>query len=93
LHPGARSDAVRVTPGLRAAGTYKYFCDIHPGMIGYVVVRAKGKSIPSARHDAATLKSEIKAQGTPAGKLVKTPGTYHYVCLIHPFMHGTIIVK
>jgi plastocyanin len=21
-----------------------------------------------------------------------TPGTYHYVCLIHPFMHGTIIV-
>jgi plastocyanin len=21
------------------------------------------------------------------------PGTYHYFCLIHPFMHGTIIVK
>jgi plastocyanin len=22
-----------------------------------------------------------------------TPGTYHFVCLIHPFMRGTIVVK
>ena len=22
-----------------------------------------------------------------------TPGTYHFQCLIHPFMHGTIVVK
>ena len=22
-----------------------------------------------------------------------TPGHLHYICLIHPFMHGTIIVK
>jgi plastocyanin len=22
-----------------------------------------------------------------------TPGTYHFVCLIHPFMAGTIVVK
>jgi len=30
----------------------------------------------------------------PSGKLkFSTPGTYHYVCLIHPFMHGTIFVK
>ncbi len=20
------------------------------------------------------------------------PGTYHYICLIHPFMHGTVVV-
>jgi plastocyanin len=30
----------------------------------------------------------------PSSKIdFTTPGTYHYVCLIHPFMHGTIIVK
>ena len=22
-----------------------------------------------------------------------TPGTYHFVCLVHPFMRGTIVVK
>jgi plastocyanin len=22
-----------------------------------------------------------------------TPGTYHFICLIHPFMHGTVVVK
>ncbi|HYB27966.1 MAG TPA: hypothetical protein VEF89_15215 [Solirubrobacteraceae bacterium] len=31
----------------------------------------------------------------PSSELVKftTPGTYHYICLIHPFMIGTIVVK
>ena len=30
----------------------------------------------------------------PSGQIKFTaPGTYHYVCLIHPFMQGTIIVR
>jgi plastocyanin len=29
-----------------------------------------------------------------SGKITFTQaGTYHFICLIHPFMHGTIIVK
>ena len=29
-----------------------------------------------------------------SGKIqFNAPGTYHYICLIHPFMRGTIIVK
>lgn len=35
--------------------------------------------------------------GTPLPASAKvtftTPGTYHYQCMIHPFMHGTIIVS
>jgi plastocyanin len=46
-------------------GTYKYFCDVHPGMIGTVVVKPAGKSIPSAKQDAAAtvaqVTSDIKA--------------------------------
>ncbi len=34
-------------------GVYKYFCDVHYGMVGYVVVRAKGKAVPSARQDTS----------------------------------------
>jgi len=30
----------------------------------------------------------------PSGKIdFTTAGTYQFVCLIHPWMHGTIIVK
>jgi plastocyanin len=39
-------------------GVYKYFCDVHPGMVGYVVVKKAGKKIPSARDDARTLARE-----------------------------------
>jgi plastocyanin len=42
------------------AGTYKYFCDVHPGMVGYVVVRAKGKQVPTAGQDAAALASQVR---------------------------------
>ena len=37
----------------------------------------------------------IKTTPLPASGQIKftAPGTYHYVCLIHPFMRGTIIVR
>jgi plastocyanin len=194
------------------AGTYRFFCDVHPGMVGTVVVKPFGKPIPSAKQDAKALVRQVTAdvkaarkaaaaklppntvslgESTPSGvelftmfpatltvnantvvtfrmskssfethtatfgpaaelkKLAKgfggvsfpaqgvfpsdrvqpitesptahgdgfantgaldndphsatipssgkidftAPGTYHFICLIHPFMHGTIIVK
>jgi plastocyanin len=53
-------------------GVYKYFCDVHVGMIGYVVVLPKGKAIPSAAADKATLASEEAAYVAQAKKLDKT---------------------
>ncbi|MGZ4173598.1 MAG: cupredoxin domain-containing protein, partial [Solirubrobacteraceae bacterium] len=49
------------------AGTYKYFCDVHPNMVGYVVVRPKGKSIPTARQDSVALAVQL-ARGIAAVK-------------------------
>jgi plastocyanin len=43
------------------AGTYKFFCDIHPGMVGTVVVKAAGKTIPSAKQDAKALAAQATA--------------------------------
>ena len=194
-------------------GTYKFFCDVHAGMVGTVTVKPKGQTIPTAKQDLAAsdaqaiadVKSAVKlpkvklpantvsvgesapggvelfnmfpatlqvkagttvtfemsknsrethtvtfgppsylkplAKSFAAGPMITpigtypsdpvqpltltptshgngfvnvgaldqdpttaqihpsstidftTPGTYHYVCLIHPFMHGTIIVK
>jgi plastocyanin len=57
------------------AGTYKFFCDVHPGMIGYVVVKPKGKAIPSATQDAAAQKAQATTAVKQAKKLltVKQP--------------------
>jgi plastocyanin len=52
------------------AGTYKFFCDVHPGMIGSVVVKPKGKAIPSATQDAAAQTAQVTTAVKQAKKLV-----------------------
>ena len=53
-------------------GTYRYFCDVHPGMQGWVIVRPKGKTIPSAKADARALKAEEKHYAREAKRVDKT---------------------
>lgn len=48
-------------------GTYRFFCDVHPGMVGEIVVKPTGQAIPSAAQDAAA----VKAQVTSALKALK----------------------
>jgi plastocyanin len=42
-------------------GTYKYYCDVHPGMVGYVTVKPKGARVPTAKQDAAAQLSQMTA--------------------------------
>ena len=39
-------------------GTFRYFCDVHPGMTGIVKVVSKSKSVPSTKADKATVKKQ-----------------------------------
>lgn len=56
-------------------GTYKYFCDVHAGMIGYVVVKPKGKPVPSVKQDAAAVTEQLTTDIRSAKALAKTkPG-------------------
>jgi plastocyanin len=43
------------------AGTYRYFCDIHPGMIGTVKVVKKRGAVPGAKADARAVKKQVAA--------------------------------
>lgn len=43
------------------AGTFKYFCDVHHGMVGYVVVKPKHKPVPTAKQDRAALIAQVTA--------------------------------
>ena len=54
------------------AGTYKFFCDIHPGMIGTVVVKPAGKAIPTAKQDAKAQTAQATADIKAALKAAKT---------------------
>jgi plastocyanin len=53
-------------------GVYHYFCDVHYGMRGTVVVLAKAKRIPSTKQDAKTLKKAEAAYVATAKKVDKT---------------------
>jgi amicyanin len=38
------------------------------------------------------LKSPVLNQNDSYTHAFSKPGTYHYICSIHPFMHGTVVV-
>jgi plastocyanin len=62
-------------------GTYKYFCDVHPGMVGYVVVKAKSKKVPTPAQDAAAAATQLKADEASAKKLATTKVAANHVSL------------
>jgi|SRR5579884_424776 len=62
-------------------GVYKFYCDVHYGMVGYVVVRPKGKPVPTARQDALTLRGEEAAYVAEAKRLQHTRAPAHSVSL------------
>jgi plastocyanin len=53
-------------------GVYKFYCDVHYGMVGYVVVKPKGQTVPTAAQDAATLSAEEAAYTAEARRVDKT---------------------
>jgi plastocyanin len=53
------------------AGTYKYFCDVHPGMVGTIVVKPAGATIPTAKQDAKATVAQATADVKAAATVVK----------------------
>jgi plastocyanin len=48
--------------------------------------------IHSVNFPAAGIDSDVLHHGDQFTHTFTTPGTYAYVCQIHPFMHGTVVV-
>jgi plastocyanin len=54
------------------AGTYRYFCDVHPGMTGIVRVVRAARRVPSAAADRRTLRRQEAATLRTAKALPKS---------------------
>jgi len=62
-------------------GVYRYFCDVHAGMVGTVVVRPKGKLVPTRKQDAAALTRQLTTDILAASKLTKIKQPANHVSL------------
>jgi plastocyanin len=60
-----------VTVKFSKAGSYTYFCDVHPGMKARVRVRSKSRSVPSARAHAKLIGDQVSRALATAKKLAK----------------------
>ena len=63
------------------AGTYTYFCDVHAGMQGTIVVREPRQPIPSAAQDARALNRQVNRAVRIAKRLSQTVVTGNNVDL------------
>jgi plastocyanin len=60
-----------VTVTFKKIGTFTYYCNIHAGMTGKVTVKAKGRSVPSAKADRKAVKRQVAASVKTSKQLPK----------------------
>jgi plastocyanin len=53
-------------------GSFKFYCDVHPGMVGTIVVKPKSATIPTAKQDTAATNAQVTADVKAAKALPKT---------------------
>jgi plastocyanin len=53
-------------------GSFKFYCDVHPGMVGTIVVKSKSATIPTAKQDTAAADAQVTADVKAAKALPKT---------------------
>jgi plastocyanin len=68
LNPTPHDFTVKFT----TPGKFNYFCDVHYGMGGQVVVLPKGAAIPSSKQDATTLAAEERHYVAEAKRVDRT---------------------
>ena len=72
LSPGPNGKPVSATLTFAKVGSYKLVCNLHPGMEGIVVVRAKGVAVPSAASVKKVADAETAAAWAKATPLAAT---------------------
>jgi plastocyanin len=87
----AKPKPFKVTFG--RAGTFSYYCDIHPGMKGTVRVVPKSRAVPSAKSDAAAVARQLAAVTKSAKALQATKPAANTVALGAADRNGVEVFK
>lgn len=53
-------------------GSFRFYCDVHPGMVGTIVVKPKSATIPTAKQDTVAANAQATADVKAAKALPKT---------------------
>jgi len=92
--PGAPPDSTKPAPAAQAQVGILNFAftpatiDIKAGQ----AVRWTNEDAVAHTVDFSGHISNVLNRGDSYTQTFTTPGTYHYICSIHPFMHGTVVV-
>jgi plastocyanin len=62
-----------MTVKFNKTGSFRYFCDVHPGMTGIVRVVSSQSSVPSAAQDQRTVRRQAASALVTAKALARTP--------------------
>ncbi len=74
------------------AGSWTFYCDIHPGMKGRVVVRKASKKIPGKKADAKTLHRQLVRTLASTKKAIKKPSPKNTFTLGRASSYGSEVL-
>ena len=63
-----------ITVRFKKKGTYRYYCNVHPGMTGKIIVKRKNAKVPTAKQDRQRVKAQLKRDRNRAKKLSQSNG-------------------
>jgi plastocyanin len=72
------------------AGTYTYFCDLHPGMKGTVTVLSKGAKVPTAAQDSKALAKQVASELKAARQLHSATAPVNTMYVGYAGDHGKV---
>ena len=92
-HAGNASNTAAVATGAVHIKNFAFSPAVVTVRVGSTVVWTNDDSIQhDVTFDGGGIASSVLNHNDTYSHTFSTAGTYHYICSIHPFMHGTVIV-
>jgi plastocyanin len=89
----AAASAARATITIRDYSFHPAVLTIAKGTRVVWINQDDDAHIVESKDGPVTFQSPGLDTGRKYGFTFRRPGTYHYICSVHPYMHGTVVVR